>query len=106
MKTTHLHPRWTGNLDDGYDVALLQLPQEIDVMTPALADEGLQIIPNLHMYALRFGAVLEIAEFVTVRKELCPNMSSLGPGTFCAYSEWASMRLGTLRYHVVPRLKW
>ena len=66
------------------------------MMTPALPDERLLIYPNLKLYALRFGAVLEVAQFNVVRNQFCPYMSSLGPGTFYSYSQLTSIAHGTL----------
>lgn len=87
---------------DGYDVVLIQLQQEIDVVTPELADETVQIHPNSKLYALRFRVALEVAQFDVVQRELCPNMRDLVSGMLCAYSESAFMTPGTLGHLVVP----
>lgn len=91
-----MHPKWTGSVNDGYDVALLCLPQNAVTVLRVIADESINIYPNAVVHALKYGRVLEMGEFVIVANTLCPMMENLGDDMFCIYSEDLSAHPGML----------
>ena len=103
---TYVHPKWTGNVEGGYDAALLRLPQEILVPTPKLASESFNLYPNYKTFTFWLGAELKAAQFHVVPNQLCPHVANLSTAMFCAYSNAASMQPGTLTEIVSPRFDW
>ena len=88
------HPKWNGNFSHGYDIAILQLPRKVSFATPAIADHSTKIYPNTRVYILKFGAVLEVAQFEVVANEFCPIMMDLGDSHFCVFSRESSVQSG------------
>lgn len=88
-------------MNDGYDVALLRLPQNAVTVLPVIADESINIYPNAVVHALKYGRVLEMGKFVIVANKLCPMMENLSDDMFCIYSEDLSAHPGGCRFHGV-----
>lgn len=80
-----MHPKWTGNVNDGDDAALLRLPQNSITALPVIADESINIYPNAVVHALKQGHVLEMGECVVMANKMCRMMENLGDDMFCIY---------------------
>lgn len=91
-----IHPSWTGNVEDGYDAALLRLSRDPNVRIPQLAERDFDLYANSKVYGLSLGSVLKVAQFDVVKNGFCPKLRNLGNNTFCAYSSGAKMDSGTL----------
>ena len=91
-----IHPGWTGNVEDGYDAALLRLSRDPNVRIPQLAKRDFDLYANSKVYGLSLGSVLRVVQFDVVKNSFCPKLRNLGNNTFCAYSSGAKMDSGTL----------
>lgn len=89
-----IHPLWTGDIIDGYDAALLRLSKEVDLPVPALVSRSFKTVPNLRVHGFRWGPMLEMTQFVVVRADLCPMLSTTNSSTFCAYSAYVGIDSG------------
>ena len=85
----HIHPKWNGQVEHGFDAALLKLPQGMDVSTSLLATPDFDLYPNSRVYGFRLRDTLQVAG-----NEVCPKLESIGKETFCAFSKWATMGSG------------
>ena len=90
----HIHPKWNGKVEHGFDAALLKLPQGMGVSTSLLATPDFDLYPNSRVYGFRLGDTLQVAQFEVVGNEVCPKLESIGNETFCAFSKWATMGSG------------
>eukprot|EP00803_Ostreobium_quekettii_P007147 evm.model.scf_92.1 EVM.evm.TU.scf_92.1 scf_92:15567-24845(-) len=91
----HIHPMWNGNVEEGYDAALLRLSRNADAPLTNLPNQKYDLQPESMVWGFKLGPALEMAQFRVVANEECPRMSSLGAGMFCAYSESAFMEPGS-----------
>ena len=92
----HVHPKWTGDIENGYDAALLRLPEKVQTATPHLASAGFHLYPNSKVYGFHLGGTLQVAKFDVVANSLCPLLNNLDSSMFCAYASSASMCSGRL----------
>eukprot|EP00803_Ostreobium_quekettii_P002572 evm.model.scf_1039.1 EVM.evm.TU.scf_1039.1 scf_1039:32251-41950(-) len=95
----HTHPRWTGKVKEGFDVAVLELPYVLDVKSPVLVDTKRSPSPDYtalgaKAYGFRLLSVLEAAPFEVVFDNVCPGMGELENHMFCAYSDEANLHSG------------
>ena len=74
-QSAHIHPKWTGKIEGGYDAAMLQLSGEVKLATPRLANVTFDLYPNSRIYALRLGTHVEVARFDVVANRLCPHLN-------------------------------
>lgn len=51
----YIHEQWTGNYEDGYDIALLKLDRETDLPIPAYDGRGNRLRDGLILTALGWG---------------------------------------------------
>ena len=72
-------------------MTVLELPQEVDILTPVLAEPQHSYHHGGRVYAVRLRSNLEIAQFNIVRNEMCPEM---GTNKFCMVSEFARLHGG------------
>ena len=93
-QSAHIHPKWTGKIEGGYDAAMLQLSGEVKRATPRLANVTFDLYPNSRIYALRLGTHVKVARFDVVANRLCPHLNNLANTSFCAYSDATNMQLG------------
>ena len=94
MEMAFVHPNWTGNVESGFDVALVRLPREIDVPTPVLSNPDVH--PNSRTFAFNLASNLLVAKFDVVEAKLCPMLHTMTDRTICVFSSGASMQPGTL----------
>ena len=99
VQNSFIHPRWAGNIKNGYDAALLRLSRAVKISTPRLADQSFDLYPNSEILVFHLGPNLEVAKFDVVANWLCPHLNTLSNGTFCAYSDFASMRAGVVPWN-------
>ena len=92
----YVHPSWNGNVEDGYDVAPMRLPREINIPAPSLPDSHFSLYPNLKIYGFRLRNLLEVAQFKVVANAFCPYLRNIGNSTFCAFSRSAKMDSGKM----------
>ena len=104
-QSAHIHPKWTGKIEGGYDAAMLRLSGEVKIATPRLANVTFDLYPNSRIYALRLGTHVEVARFDVVANRLCPHLKNLANTSFCAYSDSTSMQLGVRIVGQPRRLK-
>lgn len=88
------HPAYTGNPEDGYDIALLRLPQPVGITASPLADPMADLYPGLEVQVLQFDEGLKSSRFTVVRNDLCPHLKGLGSSTFCAFSREVTPQSG------------
>lgn len=90
------HNSWYNNLEDGTNVALLRLPQSVDVEMPKYNIKQPNLRPNQKLYALGFGFDIEVAQLVVVADERCPNINTMKESMFCAHSQLKQLHAGRL----------
>eukprot|EP00803_Ostreobium_quekettii_P011348 evm.model.scf_464.4 EVM.evm.TU.scf_464.4 scf_464:73157-76158(+) len=88
-----LHPSWTGQAENGYDVALLQLARPVNTSFPVAATQGFELYANFGVLGFRLASSnhLQFAQLQIIKNDLCPHLNLTGIDLFCAYSTWASM---------------
>lgn len=90
VKKIHMHPNWTGDMNDyatGHDLALVQLDRRVSITFPVSAGQGFHIHGSMKVYILRLGAeTLEVAKLTVVLNNRCPNLGGFSSGVFCTYS--------------------
>ena len=92
-----IHPKWNGNVQNGFDAALLRLPRSVAIPHPQLAPSGFHAYPSSKVHGFRMKTVLEIAHFEVVANDLCPHLQDLDAfpgGSFCMFSKAAGMASG------------
>ena len=83
------HPKWNGNIYDGFDIALERLPEELkNVLLPNLPHEDRVFEHNTVVLALGWGLydhvshgpynlktpdTLRMVDLVIIRRNLCPE---------------------------------
>lgn len=112
MEKTIIHPKWTGNEQDGFDVAMLQLPRATKKPYVALANSGTPLQQSQLLLALGWGQQtlrsgitnkLQQADFMYLTNRICSldNPAAWGPlikdQMLCAESRTARACRGTLR---------
>ncbi|CAD7704955.1 unnamed protein product, partial [Ostreobium quekettii] len=65
---TFVHPQWTGNVEDGHDLALLKLNRKLNASSPTLVDRKHEGIPSStrlgsQVFGFMLGSNLETAAF-------------------------------------------
>ena len=87
VESTWKHPKWTGDINYGYDIAVFRLPRPIDVKFPMLVEESEHMYPNRRLYVLKYGKVLEAGLFVVVANAVCPMMQHVHEDDFCLFAD-------------------
>lgn len=91
---TSIHPKWTGDVRDGYDAAILTLKRPVNLPVPRLASLGRTLPLGTRLSALGWGKIgslfpvdLQIATNLTsIANEKC-TQREMTESMMCAYSE-------------------
>ncbi|CAD7700489.1 unnamed protein product [Ostreobium quekettii] len=95
VEDAEIHPKWTGNVEDGWDAAMLRLPQRVNITGPALAAPKSHVYCSMRVFVLGLydegglydrGGHLQMAEMTIVEDHLCPGLNGLAPDMLCAFS--------------------
>eukprot|EP00803_Ostreobium_quekettii_P003685 evm.model.scf_429.6 EVM.evm.TU.scf_429.6 scf_429:73960-80091(+) len=89
-----IHPRWTGNLKDGYDAALLRLSTPVDGQPPLLAPRTSKLYPGTAVFLLRPDVNVQMAQYSVMSNDFFSDFASLESHMFCAHSERAGLQSG------------
>ncbi|CAD7696165.1 unnamed protein product [Ostreobium quekettii] len=94
VKSTFVHPQWTGQ-PDGYDVALLQLPQSMRALAvPMPLQAPNSSLSGAHVLGFRIHGRPEVAQFKVIDNDHCPNYSEFGGNQFCVCSNLTILEAG------------
>ena len=83
---SHVHPKWTGQVDDGFDIAMLKLNREADLTSPQIDKKGTLLIQGDYLSAIGWGTtqkadiadVLQIAQrLVYIPQKTCERVLDL-----------------------------
>lgn len=92
-----LHPKWNGKLGNGWDAALVQLPEDSSIKAPALAANSFELIHSTPIHVLKFDNIcVRMLNMAIVKNELCPGLKNLAQNMLCAYSENAQVAQGSV----------
>lgn len=83
----HIHPRWPGDAQKGYDAAMLRLLTPINVITPTLAAATFDLYPNSRVNGFRIGTTPGATEFTVVAEKFCPQIKG-ADNMLCAFSRY------------------
>ena len=96
VEATHIHPKWTGRINDGFDIALVKLRKAVAVDPPSLADTGYKLLPTSKLYGFKETGVVKVAVLDAAWSELCSGPESTGSETFCVRSMSTNIPTGEL----------
>ncbi|CAD7704748.1 unnamed protein product [Ostreobium quekettii] len=82
-----IHPKWNGNLENGWDAALLLLDRSVGVVSPILADPSFNLRPSTQLFVPAFGDSLRLAKMTVVPNHLWLGLRALSPDMSCMLSD-------------------
>lgn len=97
VERTVLHHNWNGDVKNGWNVALLKLPEPVDSKYPRLANRSFTVYPSMTIDILVLHDTLRRAEMDVVPCHLCPGLGSIALDMFCVHSELYALERGTVQ---------
>ena len=94
IKKIHVHPTWSGDARNGYDVALIEFAGPVDVQTPTLADPNYRMYTGFVVHAIQVEGSVEIVPFHVVDAGACAQLSDGSNNNCCVYPTAGMEHLG------------
>ena len=86
-QAVHVHPRWTGDVLDGPDIALVQMKRALIHSVPTVASLSFDLEPNDVIHAFRWVRQLQYAKLTVVKSDVWPMASSAGQHIFTSVGD-------------------
>lgn len=96
MEHIHFQPLQGKSTDGRRGVALLTLPEAVNLERPVLAARSFHLSPGTKVYAFKLSPGITMAEFDVVHDDFCPGLKDSGLKGFCIFSRFVLPAQGAL----------